>query len=234
MVTPTPHGDSGRPICGAKRRADGQPCQRAPMPNGRCYLHGGKTPGGIASASWKHGKYSNALPNRMRADYEASLRDQDLLSLRHGISALDALVLDVIRVLDTGESGSLWAEVQSMKRTYEAASKAGNRIGAQTALEKMFAAIEHGASDARNRAEIAELLDKRRKLGDAERRRLIDMERFVDIATVTNALTVVLVSVRDGADCYITNSADRRAFLTGVDAAVRRALGPAALPGPGE
>lgn len=31
-------------MCGAKTRA-GTPCQRAPMPNGRCYLHGGASTG---------------------------------------------------------------------------------------------------------------------------------------------------------------------------------------------
>ncbi|WP_368389767.1 HGGxSTG domain-containing protein [Sphingobium sp. AS12] len=29
--------------CGAKRR-NGEPCRKLPMRNGRCHLHGGKTP----------------------------------------------------------------------------------------------------------------------------------------------------------------------------------------------
>ncbi|MGE6693382.1 MULTISPECIES: HGGxSTG domain-containing protein [Sphingobium] len=32
-----------RQVCGAVRR-DGEPCQKMPMRNGRCHLHGGKTP----------------------------------------------------------------------------------------------------------------------------------------------------------------------------------------------
>lgn len=34
------------PRCGAKRRTDGGPCAGTAMSNGRCYLHGGSTPGG--------------------------------------------------------------------------------------------------------------------------------------------------------------------------------------------
>lgn len=34
------------PRCGAKRRTDGSPCAGTAMSNGRCYLHGGATPGG--------------------------------------------------------------------------------------------------------------------------------------------------------------------------------------------
>lgn len=34
------------PRCGAKRRSDGEPCENLPLENGRCRLHGGKTPKG--------------------------------------------------------------------------------------------------------------------------------------------------------------------------------------------
>ncbi|TNF15449.1 MAG: hypothetical protein EP320_04360 [Rhodobacteraceae bacterium] len=34
------------PKCGAARRSDGGPCQNLPLANGRCRLHGGKTPSG--------------------------------------------------------------------------------------------------------------------------------------------------------------------------------------------
>jgi hypothetical protein len=54
-------------LCGAKTRSNGGgPCRRWPMPNGRCYLHGGKSTGARTvegklrqkMASWKHGFYS--------------------------------------------------------------------------------------------------------------------------------------------------------------------------------
>jgi hypothetical protein len=47
------------PRCGAKTRK-GTPCQSPAMPNGRCRMHGGKSPGppkGNINA-WKHGGYS--------------------------------------------------------------------------------------------------------------------------------------------------------------------------------
>lgn len=51
--------------CGAKNR-QGSPCRRAPMPNGRCHLHGGKSTGPrtaagierIKAARTVHGLYS--------------------------------------------------------------------------------------------------------------------------------------------------------------------------------
>ncbi|WP_415110174.1 HGGxSTG domain-containing protein [Hyphomonas sp.] len=41
--------------CGARTRA-GKPCKSMAMPNGRCRMHGGTSPG--ARNAWKHGRYS--------------------------------------------------------------------------------------------------------------------------------------------------------------------------------
>jgi len=45
--------------CGAKTRR-GDPCQAWSMPNGRCRMHGGASPGAPRGNrnAWKHGKYS--------------------------------------------------------------------------------------------------------------------------------------------------------------------------------
>ena len=188
-------------------------------------MHGGRSPVGIASLSFKTGRYSRYLPQRMVADYEASLHDQELLSLRDGISAIDALVLDIIRTLDTGEAGSLWATVLRHKREYEAATKAGNRVGAQTAIERMFAAIEHGAADAQSRAEVANMLEKRRKLTEAEQRRLERMQRLVDMQDVLALLATLSVAVKDAVERHVDDPVAARAILTDVVAATSRVTG---------
>ena len=65
--------------CGAKAKTNGhQPCRRIAMANGRCHLHGGKTPfhnpgpktkeGKFRQkmARWKHGLYSAESKAEMR------------------------------------------------------------------------------------------------------------------------------------------------------------------------
>ena len=54
--------------CGARCKGTGKPCQQPAMPNGRCKLHGGKSPGppkGNRNA-WKHGRYSAEAIARRR------------------------------------------------------------------------------------------------------------------------------------------------------------------------
>ena len=47
------------PRCGARTRSQTQ-CQSPAMPNGRCRMHGGKSPGAPRGNrnAWKHGHYS--------------------------------------------------------------------------------------------------------------------------------------------------------------------------------
>ena len=48
------------PRCGAKTRS-GSPCRAPAMPNGRCRMHGGASPGaprGKANGNYKHGRFT--------------------------------------------------------------------------------------------------------------------------------------------------------------------------------
>lgn len=47
------------PRCGAKTRRDTHLCKSPAMKNGRCRMHGGKSPG--APLGIKHGRYVNGL-----------------------------------------------------------------------------------------------------------------------------------------------------------------------------
>lgn len=49
------------PKCGAKIRLSDRRCKAAAMRNGRCRLHGGKTPAGFASPHFKDGRRSKTL-----------------------------------------------------------------------------------------------------------------------------------------------------------------------------
>lgn len=64
-------------VCGAKLRGKKKTCQRSPMANGRCRLHGGATPSGPASANYKHGRYSDVFRGTM-AEKFASVEEKPL------------------------------------------------------------------------------------------------------------------------------------------------------------
>src|SRR5258708_37054514 len=65
--------------CKAKSKRTHERCAaNAMIVREECYHHGGKTPRGIASPNFKHGRYSKSLPARMRERYEEALADPHL------------------------------------------------------------------------------------------------------------------------------------------------------------
>jgi hypothetical protein len=76
------------PKCGAKTRR-GHPCRSPAMPNGRCRMHGGASPGapkGPCNGMWRHGLRSAAAIERRRR------KAAEMRSLRQAIRELAQLV----------------------------------------------------------------------------------------------------------------------------------------------
>ena len=83
--------ETHKKICGAKRKnAEGKVCQLPPAKGrNRCRFHGGHSPVGTASATWKNGRYSKYFPTGLRKKYEAFLQDPRRLTLDHEIATCD-------------------------------------------------------------------------------------------------------------------------------------------------
>lgn len=71
------HGHT--PICGAKCRSTAEPCQNAPMKNGRCRLHGGATPRGD---KWHVPQPSSARGSDAERKFQRKLKRQQQLAKR--------------------------------------------------------------------------------------------------------------------------------------------------------
>jgi hypothetical protein len=89
------------------------------MPNGRCRLHGGATPGGAASPHFRHGKrsrYLKLLSGDLRAGFRAALNDEQLLSLREEVALLTARTMQLLERLRTEEGAAreaTWSELRA-------------------------------------------------------------------------------------------------------------------------
>lgn len=192
MTDGTPHDHA---ICGAKTRK-GTPCQLAPMANGRCRLHGGKSLAGIASPAFRHGRYSKHLPTRLAATYEEAAADTELLALREDIALLDARLEDLLARVDTGESGRLWQAAQQAFWKFRAASDSKRPEKMREALIELEHTIGRGVSDYAAWNEITAMLEQRRKLVESERRRLVDMQQMITTERTMVLLAAVVDTVR--------------------------------------
>lgn len=187
---------TGRMICGAKTKNG--PCRNYPMTNGsgRCRLHGGKSLRGLASPTFKTGRYSKFLPARLQERFVASQEDAELLSLRSEISMLDARIEDLLSRVDTGEAGEIWKMAKSAFSGLKVAVRQLDTVKIATALDEIETLINGGYNDFSCWREIGEAVELRRKLVESERKRLMEMNQIITAEQATILLTTILDVIR--------------------------------------
>lgn len=190
--------------CTAKSKRTGQPCKRPAMV-GRtvCYHHGGMIPRGIALPQTTTGRYSKHLPTRLLATYEAAKRDPELLALRDEVALIDARLADLLKRVETGESGATWRAVRGAYGAFEEATVKKDTDAARGALTSLKSLIVRGAADEAAWSDVRTCLEQRRRLVESERKRLVEMQQMVgadEAALLVRTLTeAVREHVRDPA-----------------------------------
>lgn len=181
---------NGRRQCDAKSKQSGQRCKNPAMANGKCRLHGGKTPKGVASPHYKHGRYSKYGPSSLRDAAAEFLRDPDLLSLQSNLALCDARIADVLTKLDEGGSYDALATLRKLRGEYRAAAVRKDQEAQIAQLREMFRVIDEASDTVALLGELDKLTEQRRRLVDTETKRQtsdltsITIERaygFVDV-----------------------------------------------------
>lgn len=112
------------------------------MENGRCRIHGGATPSGIALPQFRTGRYSKALPGGLRERYEQALGDEELLSLRDEVALLDARIAET---LDGLPSDDKWAMaillVEQRRKLVESEQKRLATMNQYVSVEQIYTFI---------------------------------------------------------------------------------------------
>lgn len=102
-------------VCGAKLRNKDAYCQKPPMENGRCRLHGGKTPMGPDLPQYKHGRYAFAFKGKLGEHFKNMEADTNPLDLLPELAAQRALLSSFIETTSAkGEAKKADLETISM------------------------------------------------------------------------------------------------------------------------
>ncbi len=181
--------------CGAKTRHEGTPCKRSPVRGRtRCRLHGGKTLVGTASPTYRNGRYSTYLPERLRERYEQAEGDAELLSLKSEVALTNARLIDLLARVDTGESGQRWAHLKKAYEEFTRHRLARDVPKMNVALAKMERNIAQATDDHAAWAEIGELVEQRRRLTESEHKRMVALQQMLS-AEEAMALTHRVVDI---------------------------------------
>jgi len=121
-------------------------------------------------------------------EYERARNDPQLLENREEIALVDARIQDLLRRVDTGESGLAWAKAQKALATYDAAMKRSEGTEAAAAFDTLRDIIRHGVGDTAAWNDLNTLIALRMKLAESERRRLVELSQTI---TVEQALLLI-------------------------------------------
>ena len=207
-----------QPRCGAKTR-DGDPCKNPPVTGAtRCRMHGGKTPRGHALPQTTTGRYSKDLPTRLAARYEEARTDPDLLNLNAEIHLTYALMTEALRGMDQGEAGRLWSDLRASWEALQEANRQRDGDAAKQALAEIGRLIARGVADHAARAEVLEIVERRRKLVESEAKRRTAMQQMI----TAERLMVLVSAVTDVVMRHVDDPRQRAAIAADIGALISR------------
>lgn len=206
---------NGHLQCEAKANSTGERCKKPAEPGYNvCRLHGGKTPRGMASPHWKGKGISMALPKRMLQRFQEAMEDDELLSTRSGIALLAARLDDLLKRVDTGESGQLWDRLKASKRELMSAHRRKDKEAESEALNAMLATIDAGHSDYAAWREIGSVLQQYRKLSESEQKRLTALDQMVKVED----MNLFVYKIMDSLRTHVTDRAILQAITSDLNA----------------
>ena len=183
--------------CKAKALSTQEQCRRRAVTGKRvCQVHGGVSPSGMASASFKHGKYSKVLPRRMSEAYEASQRDETLLALTHEINLVDARLADLLGRVDSGESGTVWRQLVIANAELNRARASQDQDRVVAAIREVQGLISRGSHDSAAWVEVERIIQQRRRLVESERKRAVELGTIMTSAQAMLAFHRLFVVIR--------------------------------------
>lgn len=199
--------------CQAKAKSTGKQCQRSAVSGKRvCTVHGGLTPGGVASPNFKTGRYSKYLPDRLTSRYEQAVSDPQLLELNHEIALIDSRLSDLLSRVDSGETGQLWQEVSKAWQAHKATKSDETAVQLDTLIKK-------GHDDYQAWNEIQNTIEQRRRLVESERKRLVEAQQYVTAVQAMTMIGNVLAIIKDN----VTDRKTLQAISQGINRLVSRA-----------
>lgn len=210
---PIAYGDEGKPIfafntkkepvCNSLlRKKPGRRCvSTAVMGNGRCRIHGGTSPpAGPLHPTYKHGDFSQFVPQAIRPIFKQFFDNPDYLSLRSAIAMSDTRLSDLYakadEALDKSSARLLHLTARKLKTALEGENPL-EELGNLRSLAYQVIAIAD--KDQNARAIQAEMKDEEKHqtfLKDVERKRLVEATKQVSAEDVLAAMAKLVYAIQ--------------------------------------
>lgn len=205
--------------CTAHAKHTGERCRLAATPGREvCRFHGGKSLRGVASPSFKTGKYAKDLPVRLRSRYAQSLNDSELLALDNEIALLETRLSELIAGLDESGSSAAWLQLQREVDALDGARASGEAAKAAQAINNIRLIVQNGAQEVHRWRELYEVIQHRRVIVESEQRRLVSIQQMITAHQALVMLRTVETLVLEAVSRHVSDADRRRRIIAEVGA----------------
>jgi hypothetical protein len=113
------------------------------------------------------------------------------LSTRENVALLEVRLLELMARLETGESGSLWGDLQSVWNELEAGFHSGDQALVQQALDCMRSLVQRGLRNEETWAELRAVIQEQSRAQALEWRRMVDLRQ---VLTLQEGMALIMAS----------------------------------------
>jgi hypothetical protein len=166
-----------------------------------CQMHAGRTLMGLAAPRRTTDRHSRFLPTRLAAAYERAAHDPEPLTLRHELAIVDVRINDLLGRVEVGGAGRLWRQAHMAWQTMKRVQAEGRPLVHTRAARELDRLLAQAVGDDAAWHEIIRLIEQRRKLVEAEAKRLAAMQQMMTTEEAMRWVdTVVAILTRHVAD----------------------------------
>lgn len=195
---PNPNPKRTAKECGANRSNGRGLCKAPAMANGRCRVHGGAVPKGVAHHSYRHGLYSKHLQGTpLGVMVDEALADPDRLSMEEELALVDARIQELLQELNTPASSAAWGALQQAIQEFEAAQAKKSVQGMHRAFTAIQDLSEKGVGRSAAWAELRGLIDQRKNLVESEERRALASGKAIPAERVRAVIAALSQMILD-------------------------------------
>src|ERR1051325_11072967 len=196
--------------CSAKSKRSGNRCRRRAMKGKKvCMMHGGKSRAGALHPNFKHGLYSAYLPGRFAQLFE-SLEGRDLLDLSEDIKLLSTRILDVAQRVDAGESGARWKRALDLFKSLDLLNRLSDSKELKQQLDELTDLLQAGVSDAEAWEQIEELVVKKTKVVESQRKRAVEAHEMLAAQDARAMMRAITEGLKRAIEEHVTDPEVKR------------------------
>lgn len=185
-------------MCEGTSKQCGLPCRQKKAKGSRfCRHHGGHHSKGISAPSFKNGKTSKYAPAGILEEFTAAMEDRQLLSLRQDIALLHARIQQLIKRLNSGESGSLWSDLKDAYLDLRSAFNEDDESLQESCLQIIHGIIHAGIQEEAIWKAVTDAIEKKSQLISREWRMMVDMHQVLTIEEAMSLVGRIILSVKE-------------------------------------